>query len=213
MNGLLIKDILILRKSLGTRIMEILTITIILMIWKGEGMIYSSLLIFPILSTMPPFYLIALDNQWKWDKYAIALPVLKQKIVFSKYALFFAISLFYFVVSLIFNIVSFYWFQDYPISIHLTVAFVGFGISVFLLSVLLPASVLGIEKTAWAIIGFLFIAIISGVILNRMDLNFLAISPTFQQVMIIALIGISLLIGLSIISYLISVTFYRKKYS
>ena len=87
MKGLLMKDLLVIQKKYGiTRIiMDIFIIVALMLFLKGTGAIYISLLLIPVEIMTMIISLTTCDEQWKWGKYVVALPVSKTTIVKSRY--------------------------------------------------------------------------------------------------------------------------------
>ena len=87
MKGLLTKDFLTIRKKYGIpRVaMDIFIIVALMVVLKGTGAIYISFLLIPIEVMSMVMSLATCDQQWKWGKYAISLPVTKAQIVKSRY--------------------------------------------------------------------------------------------------------------------------------
>ena len=89
MKGLLIKDFLTIKKKYGVPrlIMDVAIIIALMIILEGTGAIYISFLLIPMEVASMVMSLTTCDEQWKWGKYAISLPVSKTQIVKSRYAL------------------------------------------------------------------------------------------------------------------------------
>ena len=87
MKGFLIKDLLTVQKKYGIKrlAMDIAIIIALMVILEGTGAIYISFLLIPLEVTTMVISLTTCDEQWKWGKYAISLPVSKTQIVSSRY--------------------------------------------------------------------------------------------------------------------------------
>ena len=75
-----------------------------MIILGGTGAIYISFLLIPMEVASMVMSLTTCDEQWKWGKYAISLPVSKTQIVKSRYAFALILSLVGFAVALGVNI-------------------------------------------------------------------------------------------------------------
>ena len=108
MKGLLTKDFLTIRKKYGIpRVaMDIFIIVALMVVLKGTGAIYISFLLIPIEVMSMVMSLATCDQQWKWGKYAISLPVTKAQIVKSRYTFSVILSCVGFFVALMVNTVS-----------------------------------------------------------------------------------------------------------
>ena len=106
MKGLLTKDFLTIRKKYGIpRVaMDIFIIVALMVVLKGTGAIYISFLLIPIEVMSMVMSLATCDQQWKWGKYAISLPVTKAQIVKSRYTFSVILSCVGFFVALMLDI-------------------------------------------------------------------------------------------------------------
>ena len=88
MKGLLTKDFLTIKKKYGLPrvIMDIDIIIALMFILEKSGTIYISFLLIPIEIMSMIISLTTCDEQWKWGKYAVSLPVSKKQSVCSRYA-------------------------------------------------------------------------------------------------------------------------------
>lgn len=87
MKGLLTKDLLTIQKKYGMKrlVMDIAIIIALMIVLEGTGAIYISFLLIPLEVASMVISLTTCDEQWKWGKYAISLPVSKTQIVKSRY--------------------------------------------------------------------------------------------------------------------------------
>lgn len=215
MHGLVKKDLITLKKQKLSTIVAILSpLIIFLILWQGTGALLLGVLVFPFLTVFTPFNLRASDEQAKWDKYAISLPVSKKQIVASRYLSCCLNSVLYFLLSLVLNIGAYFLFQDHSIAIHMASTFIGLGVSLFFVLLLLPAShTKGLGVSVWflAVVALIYFGAIA--FMRKTNFDFFSLSPTPLQIVIIIGISVAVLIGFSILSYTASVTMYRQKYS
>ena len=82
MKGLLIKDFLTVKKKYGIArlIMDLAIIAALMIILEGAGSIYISFLLVPLEVASMQITLANSDEQWKWGKYAVALPLSKSRL-------------------------------------------------------------------------------------------------------------------------------------
>ena len=122
MKGLLTKDFLTIKKKYGLPrvIMDIAIIIALMFILEKSGTIYISFLLIPIEIMSMIISLTTCDEQWKWGKYAVSLPVSKKQIVCSRYACAGILSLIGFVVALIVNSASYILFPQYAYGFRLS---------------------------------------------------------------------------------------------
>lgn len=215
MNGLVKKDLITLEKQKFSTIAGLLfTVIVFLILWQGMGALLLGALSLPFLTIFTPFTLRASDEQWKWDKYAISLPVSKKQIVASRYLSCCVISAVYFLFALALNIGAYFWFQDHSIPIHLASAFIGFGVSLFFVFLLLPASYArGLEVSVWVLVIIMVIYIGAIVVIRKTSFDIFSLSPTPTQIVLLIGISVALLLGFFIMSYIVSVAMYRKNHS
>ena len=94
MKGLLTKDFLTIKKKYGLPrvIMDIAIIIALMFILEKSGTIYISFLLIPIEIMSMIISLTTCDEQWKWGKYAVSLPVSKKQIVCSRLCGYFVLN-------------------------------------------------------------------------------------------------------------------------
>mgnify|MGYP000509585170 CR=1 FL=1 len=113
MKGLMTKDFLTVKKKYGlTRLIMDFAITALMIILEGAGAIYISFLLVPLEVASMLITLANSDEQWKWGKYAVALPVSKKQIVSSRYAFAGIAAIIGLCVSLIVNTISYFCFPS-----------------------------------------------------------------------------------------------------
>lgn len=142
MKGLLIKDLLTIQKKYGIAriIIDICIMTILMIVLKGAGAIYISFLLIPTELMTMIISLSTCDEQWKWEKYAIALPVSKTTIIKSRYIFALILSSLGFIVSLTVNSVSYFCFPQFAFGYYLFIAGTSFAITLLFLSFVLPSN-------------------------------------------------------------------------
>ncbi len=87
MKGLFVKDLLTIRKKYGiARLFVDIAIMVALMfILEDKGALFISFLLIPLEIMSMVITLATCDEQWRWGKYAISLPVSKKQIVSGRY--------------------------------------------------------------------------------------------------------------------------------
>ena len=108
MKGLLTKDYLTIKKKYGAArlFMDLAIIIALMKVLEGAGAIYISFLLIPIEVTSMIISLTTCDEQWKWGKYAVSLPVSKKQIVQSRFLFAAIISLMGLAVALAVNTIT-----------------------------------------------------------------------------------------------------------
>ena len=162
MKGLLMKDFLTIRKKYGIpRVaMDIFIIVALMVVLKGTGAIYISFLLIPIEVMSMVMSLATCDQQWKWGKYAISLPITKAQLVKSRYTFSVILSCVGFIVALMVNTVSYFCFPKYDYGFYLFVAAASFAVTLLFLSFVLPSNYSLGENAGFAAMIILVILLI-----------------------------------------------------
>ncbi len=214
MKGLLTKDFLTLKKKYGISrlIMDIAIITALMIILENVGAIYISFLKIPLEVASMIISLTSCDEQWKWGKYAVSLPVSKKTIVKSRYVFALSMALIGLCISLIVNIISYFCFPSYRLGFYLFIAIASFCVVLFFLAFILPSNYsLGVNA-GFAVMFILIILLIVLGVWSKMTGNAIMefVVNNFDMSMIIGFISTLVIFSLS---YVLSVVFFRRKYS
>lgn len=205
MKGLIIKDILVLRKSLGT-IVAMLPFYIFIAYISGDPSILTGMIV--LVATMASITSISYDDFAKWDNYALATPISRKKMVISKYILSLLLSTLGLLVSTIIAYIIISLKGKMSVGELLSVSYVVYLIAILFSSILLPFIYkYGVEKSRLMMGTIIAVPMVIGYILVNMGvglpnknqfMTFLKVSP------IIAIISI-------ILSASISYCIYKKK--
>ena len=105
MTGLILKDFLILRKTLRTYLLFVVVYLVLAGagVWKPQ---FVSGFVAVIISVLP-MNVFAYDQQAKWDTYGLALPVGRTKTVAARYLCVLLLCLFTVVLTVVFGVVLF----------------------------------------------------------------------------------------------------------
>lgn len=214
MKGLLIKDYLTIKKKYGiTRlVMDIAIIVALMLVLEGAGSIYVSFLLIPIEVTSMIISLTTCDEQWKWGKYAISLPLSKKQIVQSRYLFAFIMSLTGLIVALVINTISYFCFPQYAYGFYLFIAFAAFGVTLLLLAFILPSNYsLGVNAGFAAMIVLVIVIIALG-FWSKMtgDAIMWFVVDNFELCMAGSFIAV---IVLCVFSYMTSIIFFNRKHA
>ena len=209
MKGLIIKDILNLRKVVTTTFIMIFV----------YGFFSYSIGDMSMLIGMTTFIMASMsitsmtyDEMAKWDSYALAMPITRRDIVLSKYILSFLLSITATIISSIFSIIITYLRGDLGsienIQEIFLIAYIMFLICMVFTSVITPLIFkFGVENARLLTMGSVLIPIGIGYLLIKMGIQL----PTFEEFkMMLYISPIALLIVLTIS---ISATYgiYKKK--
>lgn len=209
MKGLIIKDILNLRKVVTTTFIMIFV----------YGFFSYSIGDMSMLIGMTTFIMASMsitsmtyDEMAKWDSYALAMPITRRDIVLSKYILSFLLCIIATIISSIFSIIITYLRGDLGsienIQEIFLIAYIMFLICMVFTSVITPLIFkFGVENARLLTMGSVLIPIGIGYLLIKMGIQL----PTFEEFkMMLYISPIALLIVLTIS---ISATYgiYKKK--
>lgn len=209
MTGLILKDLLNLRKY-----MKQLGLILILYIFLSINFKSPNYIIFMmiLLTSMMIVTSMAYDESTKWDKYALTMPITKEDLVKSKYALLVLLALSGGIISIIFGFIisKFIGVTNYK-ELLLTSGGVALA-SLFLFSILLPIIFkLGTEK---ARIFMMLIFAIPAILVTGLSsfLKDLSIPmPTEEQIKYLGYVSPIIVLIFFVISYQISVSILNKK--
>lgn len=201
MKGLLIKDLINLKKQ-GVVIGAILIFYMFFSVINQDSAFLITISV--LLCTMLPITSLAFDEQAKWDRYALSLPISRKKLVLSKYVLGILLNLGTLAVLSIITLVL-HLQSDDPIWLIILTA--G-GIGLLLLSLLLPLMFrFGVEKGRLVMIAVFIIPTI--LIFMSPYLNYAL--PTEQTVIRLLYAAPFVIAAILWLSISLSVRIYTKK--
>ena len=134
MIGLLIKDLFALKKQ--WRVLSVITIIYFVFSVASENLgMFSTVSI--MYAVILPVTAMAYDEQCRWDKYALSMPLSRSKIVLSKYLLGILLNLGVCILVCLANLV-FVYFWDYDLKDVMATAVGISGAGLVILAVMLP---------------------------------------------------------------------------
>lgn len=213
MKGLLTKDFLTLKKKYGiVRVIIYLAIIITLMIvLESAAPIYICFLLLPLEITSMIISLTTCDEEWRWDKFAISLPITKTSIVKSRYLLSGILSFIGLIISILVNTISYFCFPKYKYGFYLFIAFASFAVILLFLAFILPSTYsLGVNAGFAIMIVLLAILLVLGFwskLTNNSIMWFVVDNFEFCT-----FIGFLSSIAIYILSYILSINFFKKKH-
>lgn len=214
MKGLLTKDFLTVKKKYGiTRlIMDLAIIAALMIILEGAGSIYISFLLVPLEVASMLITLANSDEQWKWGKYAVALPISKRQIVSSRYAFGGIAAIIGLCVALVVNTISYFCFPAYQFGFYLFLSIASFCMVLLFLAFILPSNYwLGVNA-GFAVMFILIILLVVLGIWSRMTNNAIMgfVVDNFDLSMAIGFVSTIVIFALS---YILSVGLFKRKYA
>lgn len=214
MKGLFTKDWLTIQKKYGlTRLMiNIAIMAALMLVLEDMGALFISFLLIPLEIMSIIITLATCDEQWKWAKYAISLPVTKTQIVSSRYQFAILLSLAGLVVSLAVNTISYFSYPMYAYGFYLFVAFGSFAVTLLFIALILPSNYsMGVNA------GFVMMLVLLGVILllgfwSSKNENAIIMSVVNHFELWMGLAAVTVIV-ICLFSYILSVAFFKKKYA
>ena len=214
MKGLLIKDFLTIKKKYGIArlIMDLAIIAALMIILEGAGYIYISFLLVPLEVASMLIILANSDEQWKWGKYVVALPLSKKQIVSNRYAFAGITTIIGLCVTLLVNTISYFCFPAYQFGFYLFMSAASFCVVLLFLAFILPSNYwLGVNA-GFAVMFILIILLVVLGIWSRVTDNAIIgfIVDNFDLSMIIGFVSTIVIFALS---YILSITLFKRKYA
>lgn len=213
MRGLIIKDFITMFKKIrpiNYLLIAIATI-LILVYFKGEGALYVAIFLPVVLSGVPKT-LMVYDDQCKWDKYAIALPMTRKSIVGSRYLFFLMTAVAASVIAFFISVLSFAFFPNEGFSPYLIAVLSGLLLAIFYGMITIPAGYsMGSNGGPLAMILTTFLFIGAFYTLKRLNVNVETLLDYLKNNFIF--VSIVFLILLGVVSYNASLYFYNQKHS
>ena len=214
MKGLLAKDFLTFKKKYGmTRlVVDIAIMAAMMIVLEDKGTLLISFLLLPLEIMSIVITLATCDEQWKWSKYAISLPVSKTQIVSSRYGFATLMSGIGLVVTLIVNTISYFCFPMYTYGFYIFASFASFAVTLLFIALILPSNYsLGVNA------GFVIMLVLLGVILllgfwSRKNENAISMFVVDNFELCIGIAALALIV-ICILSYGLSVFFFKKKHA
>lgn len=213
MIGLIKKDFISLTKKikLVNRLIITFVIIALLISLKSAGVIAICIFL-PLLMVSFPTTLINEDDKFKWDRYALALPVSKKEIVAGRYLFCILLLSGCFIFNIITGTVVFFILHEYSISQLFLIAYIGIWIALMYILLILPSLYkFGINGGQIIMVVLFVISSISAFIVKKGYFSFQQVLKLPILPCVIISIGMFSIIG--ICSYLISLKIYENNHS
>lgn len=209
MKGLIIKDLLNLKKYLLT-ILLIIIFLIAFMSFSFEDSSITVSIIIIIINSMMTITTFSFDEITKWDMYAMSFPISRKNLVLSKYILALILGIIGFIMSLFISILIDSFKNNIDILELLTINFISMAASLILISIILPIVFkFGAEKSRFASIPIFAIPGIIQVLLIENIKSSAQFLYTYKN--FIPFIFVIILIFVMLLSFSLSLKIYRKK--
>lgn len=216
MLGLIIKDITIFLKKFKNinRILVGIIITLMIFFLKSSGTIFLSIVL-PLCTTGIPITLLLSDEKNNWDKYAISTPIIRKKIVLARYITCVGFTLVCSIFTFIMNFLSYCLFAEYTFKIHFLICIIGFLCAYIYLIFIIPTNYAYGANGNSIVMFILLVVILGGTYLMKtyeigLELIKKMAGAPVGVILLITIIGLIILI---LLSTLISIKIYEKKYN
>lgn len=198
MRGLILKDLMNLKRH--SRIYLVLIIFyFILGVLGGNKDMFNIMMVMGV-AVMLPITALAYDERSKWDKYALTMPISRNKLVLSKYIL----TLILLVAAFIVCVLTSIFFTDTSFTEIVLVNLVTFSIGILMMSFILPIMFkFGVEKGRILMMIILFtptaiIMLLSKVGVSNINEETLNMYINYLPIVAIVILILSVFISLSI---------------
>ncbi len=205
MKGLILKDILNLRKQFKT---TLLVIGFFAIYAYGTNNPSYMLSMVTLIFAMMPITAMAFDDMSKWDRYALAMPISRKSIVASKYILSICLSLVSIVISFFISYLVILPRTDITGKELLLIAYLVFYTSlVFASIVLVFIYKYGVERARVISLGIFVLPMMVGLGIYKAGFK----PPSKEQLMLLLKISPILLVLILLGSALVSYRIYKNK--
>ncbi|MBC8586881.1 ABC-2 transporter permease [Paratissierella segnis] len=205
MKGLLIKDLINLKKSFGT-IIAMIVLYFLFAYQSGDPSILVGMIVF--LLTMMSITSMSYDDMAKWDKFALSMPISRKTIVYSKYILAVLLSLAGLVLSTGIGYIVILLKAKMSIQEYLVASYAIFVLSMAFICIIIPLIFkFGVEKSRLMMMGAIIIPMIIGYVISKSGISM----PSENQLMTILKLSPLLVVLALYISSTISYNIYKKK--
>lgn len=200
MMGIYLKDFLVIshKHSKIRYVMDTITVVAFLFILSGKGALVLPYILVPIEVLSIIVTLTANDEETRWERYAIALPVKRTKIVLARYLYVLSVLGLGTLLSLLLNIGAYFLFHDYKLILHIMASLGVFILTLLLASILLLSSYLSGANATFIMlaVSIIFLLVITFVT-DRIGIDLTKIIVDNFNLFIAGSIGISFLLSLS----------------
>lgn len=213
MKGLLIKDKLTLTKKLSpvSIVITVVFFLVLIATLKGTGVLFIGIIL-PMFVPSVAVTLYNCDEQWKWDKYAISLPVTKTQIVCSRYVFCGIVLVVCALLAFVLNLCMYLLFHELSLIVHLAVPAFGLLAGLVYLLLIIPASYIwGQSGGSTVMLALVALALGGTYTIRAINPGFTL--PTVNQAGLIAVLVSFGMILLGYVSVKVSVRTYIKNHS
>lgn len=154
MKGLLLKDMMVLKKQ-AVLLVVLVAVYGIYAVASGDNSIFGSVIV--LLGAMLPITAMAYDEQAKWDKLALSMPVSRAALAMSKYLM----SLVTIGIATLCNLAIQWLLSGRLVWEDMTLIFVFSALGLLFVAILFPLMFqFGVEKSRLMIIGIVLVPVL-----------------------------------------------------
>lgn len=213
MSGLILKDILVMRKAIRTYAIFLAVYLVLSIMGVFDVSVLTTMIV--VLLMMLPITAFSYDEYTKWDHYAIALPLKRSALVGSRYLFTLFMALAALAVGLLAGL--FMWFLHHDeILVSFCTVLLSLAIGILMADIMLPLCYkLGPERARPYMYIILIIPILAIIVFSRFDwfdhLTIPAFVDTPAFVCLISVLAVTVALTGTVISYLLSCRIMRQK--
>lgn len=168
MKGLLIKDLINLKKNFGT-IIAMMVLYFLFAYQSGDPSILTGMIV--LLLTMNSITSMSYDDLAKWDKFALSMPISRKTIVNSKYILAVLLSFTGLIISVGIGYIVILLKAKMGIQEYLVASYAIFVLSMVFICIIFPLIFkFGVEKSRIMMMGAIIIPMIIVYVISNMGI-------------------------------------------
>ena len=205
MKGLLLKDLFTLRKQGKVYLLLLAFYLFYTILTKNVSMMSSMI---AMLCAIAPITTLAYDENCKWDRYALSMPISRKMIVLSKYVFGIVLILISMAIVAPLSMMVVTYTREMELKAAMIIILVVNGIAILFLSILLPLLFkFGVEKGRLLMFVIFFIPLAFVYIYKKINLGL----PSKETFELLGYLSPVFLIIIVLISMVISIRIYEKK--
>jgi hypothetical protein len=205
MKGLILKDFIAIKKQCRVLILLALFYIVYSVAMKNISMFGVMI---SLISTMMAITTVSYDEYYKWDKYALSMPISRKSIVLSKYLLGFLADLVGIAVVLPISILIGVLTQKVDIVETLLMVLVFGATAMTFLAIVLPVFFkFGMEKGRLIMMAMIFLPTVLGLIISKSGIQ----PPSEAFLNVLPYILVLAFVIVLVLSIQISIAIYNKK--
>lgn len=205
MKGLILKDIINLKKQLKILVLFFAFYFVFSVVTKNSSMLVT---IVVLMCSMMPITSLSFDEYAKWDRYALSMPIRRKDIVVSKYLLGIILNSVSIIPVIILNGINLLLTKSTDITEMLITSYVIYAIGLLFIAFTLPILFkFGVEKGRMLMFAVIFIPAMIVMILYKTGVKL----PSEQVIINLAYASPFIVAVIVLMSILISIEIYNKK--